>query len=112
MKQTIMTPSEEKDLENNIVNQPKKKVSKDFMQISLQGLDYISELIEKSPSSARVLMMMFKFCNANNTVYISQSALAEMIGTKRTKTIADAVRTLKENGFITIYKFKIGRAHV
>lgn len=99
-----LTITEQEDLKINIAPKPKEKTNKDFMQIYLNGMDYVIQLIEKSPTAAQIYLLMMKFAEANNTVELDIQTIMEILNIKRKATVIDSLKLLKDEGYVIIYK--------
>ena len=99
-----ITAYERDELSVNITDKPKEKTNKSFMQLYISHIDYIIQLTDKSPTAVKILLLMFKFAEANNTVMLKVKTIMEMLHIKREATVKESLKILREDGYVTTYK--------
>ncbi len=83
--------------------QEKKSLYSDFAQVNRKEMIHMRALIKSDPNAALVLMFIMEKMDKMNALVCSYQVLQEQLGLGRT-TLSKAVKTLKDKGFLYVYK--------
>lgn len=103
-----LTYTQKTDLENNVAPAPKKekKTNKDFQKIFYDKIDYMIQLNKKSPEALNIYMLLMKYADTNNTVYLTVNMIMEALHISK-PTVISSLELLRQDGYLTTYK--VGR---
>lgn len=104
-----LTYTQREDLKNNIAPTPKKqnkKTNKDFQKIFYDKIDYLIQLNKKSPAALNVYLLLIKYADTNNTVYLTVNMIKDTLHICK-QTVISAIELLQQDGYMTTYK--VGR---
>lgn len=99
------------DLQNNVTPRPKnkdKKTNKDFQKIFYDKIDYMIQLNKKSPEALNIYMLLIKYADTNNIVYLTVNMIMGTLHICK-QTVISALELLQQDGYMTIYK--VGRVN-
>jgi DNA-binding transcriptional regulator YhcF (GntR family) len=80
-----------------------QKKSHNFVQLYRENLEDLSKLARKNAMATSILFFFFKIIDRQNSVIISQTALAEHFNVSRV-TIGTSIKALEQAGFIKILR--------
>lgn len=111
-----LSPEEQKEKIDeqglNLDNTEKKKsVFKQFYQLNKANAIYIESAIAENPKAMRLLLFFFRHMDDYNAIMCSYKVIQEVLGVSR-QTASNAVKYLKEKGFIYIYKSGTSNVYV
>ena len=85
------------------------KKNSNFVQLYRKNITEIRRLTNHNPMALNIFLFLLEHMDYNNTVACSYSVLEEFTG-KSKSTITRAIKTLKDNGFIQV--FKMGTSNI
>ena len=89
----------------------KKSIYTNFAQLNRNSIKYIRALQKINANAVTVLMFIIENMDKMNALVCSFKVMQEQLELGRT-TLSEAVRVLKENGFIYIYKSGTSNVYV
>lgn len=90
--------------------QESKKNGK-FVQYDESNISFVRELIKKNPVSADIFMFLSQHMNRKNAVACPSKVLEEVTGKGRT-TVSNAIKTLKNEGYVCTAKMGTTNVYV
>tara|TARA_Y100000588_G_C14207176_1_gene905141 strand:- start:1429 stop:1872 length:444 start_codon:yes stop_codon:yes gene_type:complete len=90
--------------------QENKKNGK-FVQYDESNISFVRELIKKNPVSADIFMFLSQHMNRKNAVACPSKVLEEVTGKGRT-TVSNAIKTLKNEGYVCTAKMGTTNVYV
>lgn len=90
-------------MQEEVKEREKKSIFRNFAQLNRDNIKYIRALQKINPNAVSVLMFIIENMDKMNALVCSYRVMQEQLELGRT-TISNAIKTLKENNFIYIYK--------
>lgn len=102
---------EEAKKEEEAKERAKKSIYKDFAQVNRKEMIHMRALIKSDPNAALVLMFIMEKMDKMNALVCSYKVFEEQLGLCRA-TLSKAVKTLKDKGFLYVYKSGTSNVYV
>lgn len=100
----------EKEEERQLKNIHKSPFSR-FYQVNKDNSDYLRSCLKENPKALELLFFIFDHMDKYNAVICSYKVFQEALGMSKA-TVQRAIRYLKENGFLYVYKSGTSNVYV
>lgn len=110
-KQREIDLKEQERQEQEKLQRERKSPFTRFYQVNKEHSDDLMWLLNENVTAYKLLLFLFDHMDKYNAVMCSYQVFQEALGVKRT-TASNAVKVLKENGFIHVYKSGTSNVYV